>query len=136
MATQRQINIIVVHESASPRRGDSAATINDWHIENGWEGIGYHYVIDDNGEVEPGRPEYWVGAHVRGHNTGSLGICLLGQDGDFTGEQMHTLYRLLLELRRRHPTIVDICGHRDLDPKKTCPGFDVRRWAKSMGLLT
>lgn len=133
MATQRKIDIVVIHESASPHRGDTAADINDWHLENDWPGIGYHYVIDEHGEVEPGRPEYWTGAHVKGYNQDSLGICLIGRDGNFTDEQWNALYRLCLELKRRHHGI-QFYGHRDLDERKSCPGFDVRRWAKQLGL--
>jgi len=133
VATQRQIDIIVIHESASPRRGDGAADINDWHLENDWSGIGYHYVIDDNGEVEAGRPEYWTGAHVKGYNTNSLGICMTGKNGNFTSAQWDMLHRLCIELKRRYAGVT-FYGHRDLDERKSCPGFDVRKWCRDIGI--
>lgn len=116
---------IVVHCSDSPHgRGHSAETIHRWHQERKWSGIGYHYVITEEGEVQNGRPHYWTGAHVKGHNTGSLGICLIGRDY-FAPEQLDSLRELLKDLHDQYPEAV-ICGHRDLDPNKTCPNFDVR----------
>lgn len=116
---------LVVHCSDSPQgRGDSAETIHRWHKERGWDGIGYHYVITEIGEVQNGRPHYWTGSHVRGHNENSLGICLIG-DKTFTPKQMDALKALLNRLNKEYPEAV-ICGHRDLDSGKTCPNFDVR----------
>jgi N-acetyl-anhydromuramyl-L-alanine amidase AmpD len=119
------VKYIVVHCSDSPQgRGDTAETIHSWHKEKGWDGVGYHYVILEDGTVENGRPEYWPGSHVRGHNSHSLGICLIGRDR-FTTEQMDALRGLLRRLHAKYPEAV-IVGHRDLDPSKTCPNFDVR----------
>lgn len=122
-----RIDYIVVHCSDSPHgRGDSAETIHRWHKEKGWSGIGYHYVIDEHGNVEAGRPHYWQGAHVRAHNSHSLGICLLGID-EFTDKQMDALAKLVEELSYEYP-FAQVVGHRDLDPKKTCPNFNVKEW--------
>lgn len=111
---------IVVHCSDS-EFGD-AATIHKWHLERGWSGIGYHYVVTQDGTVEQGRPHYWTGAHVRGHNKDSLGICLIGVK-DFTNEQVKSLVRLRDELTNRYPE-AEWFNHYDLDPSKTCPNFD------------
>lgn len=119
------IGKIVVHCSDSPHgRGDNAETIHGWHKERDFDGIGYHYVIIESGEVQAGRPHYWTGAHVRGHNTGSLGICLIGMD-TFTHGQMKALRELLRALHAQYPDAI-ICGHRDLDDSKLCPNFEVR----------
>ena len=121
------INKIVVHCSDSPQcRNDSAETIHKWHKERGFDGIGYHYVIVENGDVENGRPEFWRGAHVRAHNKDSLGICLIGVDS-FTTEQFVSLRTLIDSLLTRYDA-AQVCGHTDLDSKKTCPNFDVKRW--------
>ena len=48
------------------------------HLKFGWDGIGYHKVIKRSGKVENGHPEYWIGAHVKGKNSISLGVCLIG----------------------------------------------------------
>jgi len=124
-----EVSHIVIHCSDSVQgRGDNARTIHQWHLENGWAGIGYHYVIDETGEVEAGRPEYWPGAHVKGYNEMSLGICLIGKK-HFTDEQLAKLKVLLIELKYRHRN-AKIVGHRDLDHKKTCPNFDVKKWCR------
>lgn len=126
------IKKIVVHCSDSPHRGDTAEDIHHWHLERGWSGIGYHYVITEDGRRQTGRPHYWAGSHVRGHNKNSLGICLLGVD-EFTEAQMMELTQLLRELKRVYPE-AEILGHRDLDPRKTCPNFDVKRFVWERGL--
>lgn len=128
------INLIVVHCSATPPDMDiDTNTIRDWHVNgNGWSDIGYHYVIKRNGDIEKGRPDHISGAHVKGHNKGSLGICLVGgvdkdnnADCNFTQNQFYALEVLLSRLKDDHnnPKIV---GHRDLDNGKACPSFDVQ----------
>lgn len=121
------ITKIVVHCSDSPQgRGDDATSIHRWHKERGWSGIGYHYVITEDGVRQAGRPHYWEGAHVRGHNDGSLGVCLIGRK-KFTKVQKAELYSLLVELCKQYPRAI-VYGHRDLDPNKDCPGFNVASW--------
>jgi len=122
-----EIKYLVVHCSDSPQgRGDNAETIHRWHKEKGWSGVGYHYVITENGGIETGRPTYWKGAHVRNYNHKSLGICLIGK-GEYTEEQYNTLTGLLKNLSRQFPSSV-VVGHRDLDSRKECPLFDVMSW--------
>ncbi len=61
----RSITLLIIHCSAvRPDQESSAAQIDTWHRRQGWKlGIGYHYVVRRNGEIEPGRPEYMIGAH-------------------------------------------------------------------------
>ena len=130
------IHTAVVHCSASPHRADKAETVHRWHLENGWDGIGYHYTIDEFGDMEAGRPEYWSGAHTSGHNHNTIGIMLFGRGPqDFTEDQYETLRRMCLELKRRYPGI-EFLGHSDLDPvkKPNCPGFSVRKWWQEQGV--
>jgi len=123
------INKIIVHCSASPQgRHDDAATIHRWHVNRGFDGIGYHYVVLENGNVQHGRPEYWQGAHAAGHNRDSLGICLIGQGGDATPEQLNALRGLITQARHKYGRHIDVIGHCDVNPAKTCPGFDVKTW--------
>ena len=123
----------MIHCSAvRPDQTSSVAQIDSWHRKRGFHlGIGYHYVVRRNGEVEPGRPEWMVGAHchVEGktHNLHSIGVCyeggldIRGQPDDTrTAEQKASLRRLLEDLHRRYPRAI-IVGHHDLDPKKACP---------------
>ena len=125
----RRIDLIVIHCSAvRPNQTSSAAQIDTWHRQRGFKlGIGYHYVIRRNGEIEPGRPEYMVGAHCQNHNAHSIGICyeggldIRGQPADTrTAEQKTTLRLVLEDLHRRYPKAL-IVGHHDLNPHKDCP---------------
>lgn len=123
----RKIRFIVVHCSDTPNgRDDRAEDIHRWHRERGWDGIGYNAVITADGYLEPGRPDYWEGAHVAGHNAESLGVCLIGTDR-FTDDQLRTLEGWLLAKQADHPE-AEVVGHRDLDSRKTCPNFDVSEW--------
>jgi len=101
---------------------------------NGWNDIGYHYVIRRNGDIETGRRIDIPGAHARGHNENSIGICLIGgvdandrkkATANFTLEQYLSLNVLIEELKETHGDM-DIFGHREVDPLKACPCFDVR----------
>ena len=128
----RTITLIVVHCSAvKPDQTSSVALIDTWHRERGYHlGVGYHYVIRRNGEIEPGRPEWMVGAHCLNHNRYSIGICyeggldIRGQPADTrTLEQKLAMLHLLEVLHRRYPKAL-IVGHRDLSHDRDCPCFD------------
>jgi N-acetylmuramoyl-L-alanine amidase len=122
------IKYLVVHCSSSPQdRGDTAVMIHRWHQERDFNGIGYHRVILENGSIQLGRPDYWQGAHTRGHNHESLGVCLIGEGGDATPEQLDSLAKVLYDWLDDYPE-AEVLGHRDLYIGKTCPGFDVRAW--------
>lgn len=165
------ITKIVVHCSAT-RNGKSikqpsknaTQVIDGWHKQRGFKrqlaaqrafnphlsSIGYHFVIDVDGLVETGRQVGEIGAHVKGHNQNSVGICLIGgvepngkNHGKYTEAQWQSLYKLLRELEANHPK-ARICGHRDLSPDingdgtitpnewlKDCPCFDVWSWLDS-----
>ena len=122
--------MLVIHCSAvKPDQTSSAAQIDTWHRkDNHWKfGIGYHYVIRRDGTIEPGRPEWMVGAHCLNHNAYSLGICyeggldIRGDPADTrTPAQKEALRWLLGQLHRAYPRAV-ILGHHDLDPQKDCP---------------
>lgn len=127
----RKINEIIVHCAATPEGKDfKAADIDRWHRQKGWDGIGYHHVVDLDGTVEPGRPESKVGAHCLKHNTNSIGVVYVGglaSDGKTpkdtrTPQQKAALIKLLTELKHRYPGAT-IHGHRDF-AAKACPSFD------------
>jgi len=121
-----KIDRIVIHCSDSPHgRGDDAETIHRWHLERGWDGIGYHYVLPEWDEIQLGRPHYWTGAHVRGFNEGSLGICLIGKH-TFKEIQLENLCLLTAMLLSDYPE-AQLFNHYDLDPTKTCPNFNAVR---------
>jgi N-acetyl-anhydromuramyl-L-alanine amidase AmpD len=162
----RHVNLIVIHCSASPDsdslfRGTQGRpgfltpveVIDGWHAARGFRrdpaaakrfnpllaSIGYHFIVYRNGAVATGRSEDEAGAHVRGHNRQSLGVCLIGTN-EFTPEQWHALAVLIGALRKKYP-LARVVGHRDLSPDrdgdgivepsewtKTCPNFDVAAW--------
>ena len=124
----RTITLIVVHCSAvRPDQQSSAAQIDTWHRDRGFKlGIGYHYVVRRDGQVEPGRPEFLVGAHCLNHNAHS-GLNIRGQPADTRTEaQKQAMRQLLEELHRRYPRAL-IVGHRDLTHDRDCPCFDAVR---------
>jgi len=126
----RTITLIIVHCSAvRPDQTSSAAQIDSWHRkDNHWKfGIGYHYVVRRDGEIESGRPEWMIGAHCLNHNAHSIGVCyeggldIRGQPADTRTEaQKKALRWLLRQLRRSYPRAL-IVGHHDLNPDKDCP---------------
>lgn len=140
---------IVIHCSATKPSQDwvDADTIDQWHRAKGWLGIGYHYVITRQGEVQTGRPENTIGAHCRGLNTKSIGICLVGgvhetemagqwpaPEDNFTDAQWDALEELVITLLEQYPGS-RVLGHRDAikeglssDPPKACPCFEVGDW--------
>jgi N-acetylmuramoyl-L-alanine amidase len=140
----RPVSEIIIHCSATRPEwlaarptAEKVAEIRRWHIDDrGWKDIGYHYLIDRNGTVATGRPVEQVGAHVAGHNTGTIGVCLIGGHGSsetdrfewhFTAAQDKALRVLLADLKRQHKGIVKISGHNQY-AAKACPGFYVPTW--------
>lgn len=136
----RPINAIIIHCSGS-RDGKpvSREALEAMHKARGFRTIGYHYVIEPNGDLVTGRPESEVGAHVEGHNARSIGVCMIGTER-FSVEAWAALRLLVHNLQRRYPQAI-VRGHRDYSPDldgdgkiernewtKTCPGFDVATW--------
>ena len=130
MLVTENIKLLVVHCSDSEDNQTlTALDLHKMHLNFGWDGIGYHKIINRSGKIENGRPEYWIGAHVQGKNNISLGVCLIGRD-KFTIKQYISLERVLRKWKQLYPK-AKIVGHRDIgNTKKTCPNFDVKTWAK------
>ena len=137
MKLDKNVKYIVIHCSATPPSMDIGAdTIDKWHKQRGWNGIGYHDVIRRNGHLEYGRNVDTMGAHVKGYNHTSVGICLIGginKDGtpenNFTDEQFKTLARSIGFFKSLYKN-AKVVGHRELDKGKACPSFDVQAWLK------
>ena len=141
----REIKFIVIHCSAT--REDHPFTEHDLKIAHrlrGFDGIGYHFYVRRNGDIKSTRQVERVGAHARGYNTNSIGICYEGgldchgiaQDTR-TEWQRHSLRVLVRALKMDYPE-AQIVGHRDLSPDlngngevepmewtKECPCFEV-----------
>lgn len=119
-------NLIIVHHVGGTDRDVSAAEIHQWHLANGWAGIGYHFLIHKNGMIEQGRPLYAIGAHCYGYNQTSVGICSAGDfDISFpTKNQIDSASHLIAYLCQKYglkPDSRTVLGHRDLNQTE-CPG--------------
>lgn len=120
----RKIDILVLHCSDSDyKKHDDVETLREWHLQRGFSDIGYHYIITKDGVVHPGRAEEVVGAHVKGHNANSIGICLTGRH-EFTAKQFLSLENLCKSLCEKYELQKsDILAHCQFDSRKTCPNF-------------
>ena len=130
----RQIKEIILHCTATQEgREVHVADVDRWHKQQGWDGIGYHYLITLDGKIEKGRPEWKSGAHCKGHNSISIGIAYVG-GVDYQGKpkdtrteaQKRALVQLLREVRGRYPKAT-IHGHNEF-AAKACPSFNVQKW--------
>lgn len=130
---------LVVHCSATQNVPSFTwKTIDQMHRQQGWLGIGYHFVILTDGTIQRGRPLEAIGSHVKGYNNCSVGICLIGgvdakgkSVDNFTEEQKESLKCLLDYLRGYYKDEVVVLGHRDFaGVHKDCPCFDVKGWYK------
>lgn len=140
----RHIDEIIIHCSATPpgwmkgnTTAEKVAEIRRWHVEErGWSDIGYHYAVDLDGTVVSGRPIEKTGAHTKGRNANSIGICLIGGKGgtandkfedNFTQAQANALRTLIAGLKREYPSIEKISGHNQW-AAKACPCFNAPAW--------
>lgn len=130
----RKIDKIILHCAATKEGHDiKTETIKSWHVKgNGWSDIGYHYVIELDGTVKKGRPMHRSGAHTKGHNTGSIGVCYVGgidiakKPKDTRTEAQRTaMDELINELLVEYPNAT-IHGHNEF-AAKACPSFDVQK---------
>ena len=147
----RNIDSIIVHCSATKAGQDfTVADIDHWHRQRGFNGIGYHYVIRLDGKLEKGRDVALAGAHCKGWNERSVGICYIGgldENGrpadTRTNAQKRVLYQIIIDLQREY-NILQVLGHRDTSPDlngdrviepyeyvKACPCFDVKEFLRS-----
>ncbi len=149
---QRQIKKIVLHCSASAY--GNVLLIDQWHKARGFSGVGYHYIILNgyptqdqtkrklrwsflDGAIECGRPldkspyldEAEVGAHVYKFNQESVGVCLVGNAGEFSIRQLYAARTVISALRWEFDIPLDgIVGHAELDPQKNCPGLNMEHF--------
>ena len=119
-------NRIIIHHTGGADIDAYAEQIHQWHLDADYAGIGYHFVIRKNGDIERGRPIWAVGSHAYGANYDSIGIHL---SGDFTynsptSEQIESLALLIANLCAEYHISIDrkhIIGHRETIATD-CPG--------------
>ena len=135
----RNIDKIIIHCSATPEgKNFTVKQIDACHRQRGFNGIGYHFVIYLDGSVHVGRALAKAGAHCKGHNAHSVGVCYIGgvaSDGKTpkdtrTDAQKASLVKLITELRQQFPN-ASVHGHREF-ANKACPCFDARKEYKDL----
>ena len=129
----RPINKIIVHHTATPRRDRyNMEWCNRLHKSNGWLMIGYHFYIEHDGTLSPGRPLGMKGAHSKGNNSDSIGVAYVGgkHEGEdtctITEAQWLTLQKVCNAFRVLYGDNIPIHGHR-MYGNTFCPGFDVEK---------
>lgn len=133
----------------------TAQDIDAMHKKRGWSMIGYHRVIRLDGSTQQGRPFNRRGAHVKGNNINTIGICMVGgldRDGKakdtFSEWQYFCLFAEITKLLERFPNIRTIKGHREYSPDlngdgliqprewiKMCPCFNVSEFLEAEGIV-
>jgi len=134
MSERQQTDYIMIHCAATkPSMDITAKDIDKWHRQKGWRKIGYHWVVCRDGTVEEGREISEVGAHCRGYNDKSIGICMVGgideegnPESNFTSEQWDALAKLVWQMKLPYPD-AEVVGHNEFS-SKACPSFNVREW--------
>lgn len=136
----REITHLIIHCADTYARMDIGVDeIRQWHKDRGWSDVGYHFVIRRDGTVDDGRNVAIPGAHAKGMNAHSIGICMVGGKADdggpednFTDEQWNALAPVVNDLLELFPG-ADVMGHCDVPgAHKTCPNFNVREWAATL----
>ncbi len=137
----RKIDKIILHCAATPEGKDyTVAHIDGWHRGRGFKGIGYHFVIYRDGSMHPGRGLSEAGAHCKGQNANSIGVCYIGgcaADGKTprdtrTEAQRTAMASLVKGLLRQYPGAT-VHGHNEF-ANKACPCFDVKAWLAEAGI--
>ena len=130
----RDIEYIVIHCSATmPSMDVPIERVKKWHLDRGWSDIGYHYYITRDGKIHKGRNLSTIGAHVRGYNKTSIGICYEGgidesgePEDNRTIAQKKSLLKVVEILKFVFSGAI-AQGHRDFpNVKKACPSFDAK----------
>lgn len=121
MDDRTKTEVIFLHHAAAI--SCTPEQIHQWHLNNGWSGAGYHFLIRKDGKIYRLRPENKIGAHSYGANSNSLGLCA---EGDFTKEEMNSkqkdsIVELIKYLQEKYSNINEIKKHSDTNAT-ACPG--------------
>lgn len=103
---------IILHHTAGGSLSGAVATLKD-------RGLGYHYIIDKNGTVNEFVPANRYTPHAYKNNYNTVGVCFVGggKHGPATPEQLASCIQLCKLLKQDYPSITEISGHKDVDPR-------------------
>lgn len=121
LSNRARTEYIALHHAAAVTC--TAAQVDQWHKDNDWSGIGYHYFVRKDGTIYRGRPENKMGAHVSGMNNCSLGICAEGNydiETTMPTAQYNAIVELIADIKTRYPN-AKVVGHREIG-SSDCPG--------------
>lgn len=136
MNKRKTTDKIIIHCSATPAYMDVGADrIRKWHKARGFDDIGYHFVVTRDGWIEEGRRVDYVGAHCKGQNSRSVGICMVGgvngagkPENNFTIGQFKACQELIVSICSWYD-IKELAGHNEYS-SKACPSFEVSEFLK------
>ncbi len=122
VAPKRLIKRIFIHCSASDNpKHDDIFVIRQWHLERGFNDVGYHFFIKFDGTIQRGRNIERTPAAQEGNNTATIAICCAGLS-QFTKAQFISLRWLAQAIHAAIPKAT-FHGHCEVNPHKTCPVF-------------
>lgn len=141
---RKETRLVILHDSHTRPDVTQVEDVPRWAVlahsgglKMGLLSIGYHYIIERDGEVVECRGREKIGSHTPGHNLDSIGVCLVGgrewdvEDGidNFTEDQKRSLLRLLHSLRQAYPGI-RLKGHSEVQRYRDkrhppCPPIDM-----------
>lgn len=131
-------DIVIMHCSDTPdyEKTDhnfdcfGVSDIDAWHIKRGFDRVGYHFILRQSGKVESGRvcaspTVFEPGAHCKGENLHSIGVCYIGRS-KINEDQIKALKSLYLGIKDKFGIDKNswYCHHQ-FNPHKTCPGFSI-----------
>lgn len=127
----RAVHAVFIHCSASddPRLAGAelVAEIRRWHLARKFADVGYHFLIDKAGRILEGRGLEKIPAAQKGHNAGSIAICVHGLAIEkFTPEALDSLGFLARAIDAAYGGRITFHGHREVNRAKTCPVLDYK----------
>ena len=133
----RTIKYIVIHCTATPQNTSVESIQRYWRDVLKWKNPGYQYIVEPSGMLRQLTPDDKIANGVRGYNKHSIHISYIGgvdannnPFNNMTLAQSETMRALVDALKVQHPD-AEVLGHRDLNPHKACPSFDVKSWMDS-----
>ena len=123
---------LVVHHSDSKAATTKKSNIESWHKQRGFTQIGYHKVVEGDGKIVDGRPESSQGAHAKGANLETLGVCVVGEfETEMPSQkQIDSLVKVLTDWCKKYKlNSTSIYGHYNVPGGTTdtsCPGKNMK----------